>query len=1342
MPGRRTLPLIAGALLVTLSSLTLALAQTYPTDGQLLVNPGFDTDADENGVPDGWSTSPERALLREKVFMGGDRELVSIGNTYVLATQPIKLEPGETYTVAFRARGAGGGTAGALIVHGKEKPTREMPLMWNIALDEEYAEYWAPFKAPNPVAVLYIYNVAKKGQVSYDWVSLIKGKPDRAYVRQFRFGERDDPDEDPVILPHTPWATPLSGGPIKAMVALYNYRTIRELVELSQRLDLDYDAVEGGYTGESLCSPTGRRLMRRLNAGEYEVYVVASRLDERLEKEIRAKVEAGAGLVVISGFGRLGNYCDKDDLQVADEDHYLRRDLPWSAMPSHILNEVRFGKLGEGRVAWLNFPTDVARVWGVWPVENDHAAYMSREMRYWEYWHAFIARAIHWAARGESGIKVELATSAQEPALRITGAPEGATADVAIRHSRELRFGAPDLKYPAQSAPAGNAPVTVGIPADAPDGQLLADLTVRDAKGGALYWGSLLIDRPQQARIAELTLDREYYEPGDTVTATVTCDPVAEGLQLRARLADAYGRAMAEAEQPAGEATALRISPPADQILCVGHKLFVQLLRGEHEVDSAWTDVYFPRLSYEGGAQDFQVTCWGDGFTNPIVSQQYSRMLADLGLNGKFGSWPYVTTEFALVPAVGSGIGGVFWPGKPTGDGVRHPCLSDPATIEKYTTDATGVLPPLRKFGVFAVNLQDEATLANRHERYEVCFSEYCQARYRKWLKNLYGDVAALNAEWGTNYADFDDITGARTEDVRGTGNFAPFVDFRTFMTDVWVEAMRRVTESLKVGMPETRIGHTNTFGSMPTNGVDYYKLCTQTGFGWAQEYSEAIKGSAHKAVFDLWRSFCPPDFPNYGWIGYDHRHEAVTYEPWWLALHGSRGVSYYACNSVSPERGKSWALIYPTQAYTPYSRDVKETITDLREGVGKLLMEYDRVQPQVALLWSHPSMLVAWCESTWDQPVPPEGSVTDSYGSYFKSAFYFRLLLNELQLTCNYVAPPQILDGGLEKYKMLFLPFTAAISDEVGDKLLDWVQAGGTLIADMRLARTDEHGKPRDTDLLERLMAVRRTAPEATYESGQVTVSDGRTFETSARETIEAVGGAQVIGKHADGTPALVRRKLGRGATIYLNFLLPKYDPAAVKMLEALLVDAGVERPVVVNTKDPDNPARAWECARFRRGEIELVGLIRDHRLVEQPQSAAVEFDRTAHVFDLRARTGLGEARAVESTLAPGEAKVYALLPYNVTGIDLALGEEWSYAVALQGTGQVGDHVLHISLTDPKGNRQRAYDKNVLAVGGKYESRLPFALNDGEGEWTLTIRDVLTGVTAQARVSYARAPR
>jgi hypothetical protein len=216
-----------------------AMAEGYPTEGQLLTNPGFDLDADEDGLPDGWATDAKRALLREKVFMGGDRELVSIGETYVLATQDVALEPGETYTISFSARGEGGATAGALLLHGKDAPTREMPVLWRVPVETDYLTYMVSFEAPNPVARLYLYNVAKKGRVSYDWVSLVKGKPDRAYIRQFNFGERDMPITDPAPTERTPWGTPLAGGPIKSFVSLYTIRPVRELVELAQRVELD-----------------------------------------------------------------------------------------------------------------------------------------------------------------------------------------------------------------------------------------------------------------------------------------------------------------------------------------------------------------------------------------------------------------------------------------------------------------------------------------------------------------------------------------------------------------------------------------------------------------------------------------------------------------------------------------------------------------------------------------------------------------------------------------------------------------------------------------------------------------------------------------------------------------------------------------------------------------------------------------------------------------------------------------------------------------------------------------------------------------------------------------------
>lgn len=1339
---RRTLAVLLVA--ASLVAAPLALAADYPREGQLLVNPGFDLDADGNGLPDGWSTTPAQSLLRETVFMGVNNELVSVGSSYVLATQDLRLEPGETYTISMSVRGSGGGVAGALIVHGEQTPTREMPLLWNVALDAEFSEVGRSFVAPSPVARLYIYNTARAGEVAYDWVSLVKGEPTRAYVNTVNFGERDMPDSEPLVRERiTRWATPLAGGPLRALISMYVLNTMRDSVELGQRLEMDADVMQGGYGGDLLYALDGRRIMRRMDASEYEVYVIASRLDERFEQDIRARVEAGAGLVVISGFARLGNYCAPEDLQPVADDHYLMRDIPWEYLPRQILREVRVGQIGAGRVVWLSFPTDVSRVWGLLPVENGHEAWMARELRFWEYWYGFLARAIQYAARGETGIA--LAPAPDRPGVQVTGAPAGATVEVTLRHSRELRWGEPEISFRAQTGPA-DQPLYLQMPADAPEGPLLADTIVRDAEGRVLYWGMpMYISGERAATITGLELSAESYAPGESVIALVGLEPAPPaGSTLQGRLIDSWGRVVAEAAATASARTELELAPAPEDLLTAGHKLFVKLQREGREIDSAWTDVYFPSIARSAPLQDWHISTWGDGMTNPYTSAGFSRMLLELGFSGKFGSWTYGTSEFPLVSGLHSRAGRVFGGNAQIEDGVRTPCLSNPEVIAQYTAEAAEEIAQSRRYGPFALNICDEATLANRAVRREVCFSEWCQPRYREWLREQYGTIAALNAKWGTAHADFEEITGATTEDVRGSANFAPFVDFRTFMTDVWIEGMADITRVYREAAPEVLVGHTNTFGAMPTNGNDFWRLATECGFGWAQEYSEAIKGSAQKAVFELWRSFLQgrtgEDWPNYGWIGYDHRPEAVTYEPWWLAFHDSGGVTYYATNSVSAERGKSWSLIFPTQAFTPYARDVAATLTDLREGVGKALLDARRADPQVAILWSHPSMLVAWCESTWMQPEPPETAVDDSYGSYYKSAFYFRLALQELQLMYNYVAPQQVLEGELARYRVLFLPFTCALSDELADALLAWVEGGGTLIADVRLAITDEHGAPRDDDLLERLMGVRRTAPAATYELADITGPEGASFPSSVRESIEAVGDAEPDASYADGTPAVVSRTLGRGHTVYLNCLLPKYDANAVAMVRGLLADAGIERRVTVDSGDPEAPALAWECARYELGPAEIVGLIRDHRLCKEPQTCTVDFGSVAHLYDMRAHEYLGEIRETEVTLAPGEAACFAVLPYRVTGLQVtgegARGPRRLRATVLAG-GEVGPHVLHVSVTDPEGNPAPAYARNLSAPGGVAELHIPLAANDAPGTWTVRVRDALSGASAEVGIQW-----
>jgi hypothetical protein len=1354
-----------------LSTLLVASCTFAFAGEELLKNPGFNEDADGNGLPDHWSTTQDRILWREKVFMGKDYEVVSKSSAYVLATQDIALEKGQQYTITLRCKGAEGGLVGALIVHGETRPVQEMPIIWNVEPATEYEEIVRTFIAPNPVARLYIYNVAKaKGTVYYDHVSLRGGPPDRAIITQLTFNEIDRPLTPPVEHRHIDWASPLAGGPVKTFATIRNFRCTRQFIELSQRMDLDCDLVHTGYYGDEAASVTGRRAMQRMKDGFYEVYLVPSRVSDMMVQSIKERVEMGAGLVIIEGFGRARRFVDLNTLEEVGDDHYLRACIPWDLMPEKILESVQVGRQGKGRVVRMVFPLDTSRVWGLMPLESSREAWMSRQFEYWEWWESLLAKGVLWAAGREGQTRLELLDSdASAIRLRAAGAPAGAKARVIVRSGREIRFDGPLVRMDSQIVVVGDdGSIDVTVPWHIPAGPVIADVVLLDPQGQTLTWGSFATTKPQTAKVVEVMASSDNVEPDQTIGLSVTIQAArACPASIEAKLIDVFGRVVdvtTQDEQLGAGARDVALTLAMRRPLCVHHKAFVRVTVDGLEQDSRWITVLCPSVGPARAMQDFTAMPWGPGMSHPVVESYYAQRVREIGLNGEFGGTPFTVSEHGF-PG-GGYVGGMaaYRETEHSPSGVRRRCLSDPEIIEQVRTSAAESAEKQQPFGIFAVGITDEAFLSSRHKRHETCFGPHCQARYRQWLRARYGTLAALNAQWGTSHGTWDDVQGARTEDVRKKDNFGPFVDFRTFMTDVWVDGCKRVVDAYHEVSPNMPIGHTNTFGAGPFNGNDYWKLCTRTGFAWGQEYSEAIKHTGHKAVFDLWRSFVDtpqarasrsrPDDPffNYGWIGYRHTRAAAHYEPWWLALHGSRGVSYYATNAIAADRGISWALVYPTLSLTEFSSAVQEGLADLRGGCGKVFMEYEREQPKIALLWSHPSMMVAWCESESDQPVPEERDGTDSYGSYFRSALHFRQYVNELQLDYAYVAPEQVIESNeLAKYPMLFLPFTVAASDELIAKLEAYVESGGLLVGDLRCLRTDEHGKPfADPAPLERLFGVRRKSGQIDYGRTKLTFSladEGidlaqASIELHGREDLSATS-ATSLASHATGEPAVLIDRKGKGLTVYLNFGLPAYDVNVRELLRQIAAHADIERLVVAENPAGGDPPRCYERNTFARGTIKVHAFIRDHRRCEDTDPVRFDFGEFSHVYDMRAKRYIGNVSSVETVVPPGETALYAGLPYRVTSLSVSAarsakaGGELRIGAQLEADAEaIGDHVFHLDLIGPGGESTWHYARNELSPSGRLASVVPLAVNENPGTWTVRVRDVLTGVTGEAKVS------
>ena len=99
---------------------------------ELIVNGGFELDENGDGIPDGWHMEAKNFHRYEHPPLSGNYVIDAKPKAYVIAIQPLELEPGKKIHVlrcdAARVKQERGA---ALLLHGETKPETEMPLVWN-----------------------------------------------------------------------------------------------------------------------------------------------------------------------------------------------------------------------------------------------------------------------------------------------------------------------------------------------------------------------------------------------------------------------------------------------------------------------------------------------------------------------------------------------------------------------------------------------------------------------------------------------------------------------------------------------------------------------------------------------------------------------------------------------------------------------------------------------------------------------------------------------------------------------------------------------------------------------------------------------------------------------------------------------------------------------------------------------------------------------------------------------------------------------------------------------------------------------------------------------------------
>jgi hypothetical protein len=563
--------------------------------------------------------------------------------------------------------------------------------------------------------------------------------------------------------------------------------------------------------------------------------------------------------------------------------------------------------------------------------------------------------------------------------------------------------------------------------------------------------------------------------------------------------------------------------------------------------------------------------------------------------------------------------------GRVTAALVRDFCLDDPQWRDwardqvRQSATRNGPHQPL------AYNLRDELSTTYSANPFDYDFNPVALASFRRWLKTQYPSLGALNAEWETAFAQWDNVTPFTTDEIKNRmasglalprgnpdwqelealkfdpatarqsptrWNFSPWADFRAYMDGSLANALEDLRQTAHGVDPQTPVGIEGTQMPAAFGGYDLWKLSRV--LDWVEPYDI---GNARQ----IFGSFMPgrPIITTVFESDTGHARRRL----WHLLLEGDRGCIVWWSEDCIDFHSADDALTAKAKALAPALREMTSPLAQLFLGA-------EPERDPIFILYSQPSLQVDWLlESTVD------GSTWLRRFSSFEAAHNHAAqardgwlkALEDLGYSPQFISAEQIESGQLAagSNAVLVLSSAWALSDKAVQQL-SLFAAGATqdrLLFDDWPGTFDQHGK------------LRRSSPT-------------HPFEDTERFT---------------GNPALYAAER----------LRPSPPGAAVDLAGWLAAKLQPRRPALSLT-----PADRVRVHRFRVPDGRLLAFERNveyamseslqqaggNEALEKPVQLNAALPQREHIYDLNTQTYLGYADHIQFTLDPWRPSLFAL--------------------------------------------------------------------------------------------------
>jgi hypothetical protein len=373
---------------------------------------------------------------------------------------------------------------------------------------------------------------------------------------------------------------------------------------------------------------------------------------------------------------------------------------------------------------------------------------------------------------------------------------------------------------------------------------------------------------------------------------------------------------------------------------------------------------------------------------------------------------------------------------------MRHPSLSDPKWLLDIRERLMTIVRTQKFYSPLYYSLGDETGVADLAAAWDFDFSPQSLSGMREWLRQRYPSLDALNAQWGTHFADWESVTPDTTDTAlkRTDDNFSAWSDFKEWMDEAFARALKAGTDAVHAADP-TALAAIEGAQIPGWGGYDYSRLAHAVDVMEIYDHNDNVEiaRSLNSSLIMLKTA--------------DLSGPRQAPDIWRSLFRGTRGLILWDAKQ---------ALVDAHGAVGPVGQQAASLLYELRS-LGPLFINGERRIDPVAVLYSPESFRIHWIldrrrEGTdWSRRKAGTEYGKNAYRSAMES---YTRVLEHRGVQPRYVTEDMIADLHTRGIKILILPHAIAMSREAADAVLAFAKTGGTVIVDEQPAIFDRHGR------------------------------------------------------------------------------------------------------------------------------------------------------------------------------------------------------------------------------------------------------------------------------------------